>query len=190
MKTKTLFLAVLVMVSNLVFAGNDKPTAMAVLAVKGSEVYKVIYKSATSGKVKLYIHDQTGKIIFAETFNGLNGFICPVNFKGMAPGEYTIELIDGAGRNLEKISFQPSVDKNYIHISKLLKEDNKFLVSVPNMGSNQIKVNIFDGNNNMIHTESKKIEGNFAQVYKIHNYTGSYTFVVSDNLGNNKSASF
>lgn len=190
MKTKTLFLAVLVMVSNLVFAGNDKPAAMAVLAVKGSEVFKVIYKSATSGKVKLNIHDSTGKVIFAETFSGVDGFICPINFKGMAAGEYTIELIDRTGRNVEKISYQPSADRNYIHVSKLLKEGNKFLLSVPNMGSTLIKVNIFDGNNNLIHTESKKIEGNFAQVYKIHNYTGSYTFVVSDNLGNNKSVSF
>lgn len=190
MKTKTLFLAVLVMVTTLAFAVNEKPATMAVLAVKGSEVYKVIYKSASIGKVKLNIHDERGKVIFAETFNGMKGFICPVNFKGMAAGDYTIELVDGTGRNTEKISYQPIVEKNFIHVNRLIKHGNKFLLSVPEMGSNLIKINIFDGNNNLIHTESKKIEGNFAQVYNIQNYTGSFTFVISDNLGNNKSVSF
>jgi hypothetical protein len=96
MKTKSLFFAVLVMASTVAFA-NEGPE-MTVVAVRGSEVFKVIYKGGNAGRVKLKIFDSQGKMIRSEKLQGWsNGFICPLNFKGLDAGDYTIEIIDEAG---------------------------------------------------------------------------------------------
>src|SRR5688500_4011966 len=109
MKMKSLIIAMLVVFSaGVVFAGEDEPrTGFAVVSLKGSSVYKVIYKSENSGKVKLNIYDAGGSVIFTETLTGVNGFMVPLNFAGLAAGDYTIELIGAAGRKTERISYQP-----------------------------------------------------------------------------------
>ncbi len=168
--------------------GNDSP-GMAVVSHKGSAVFKVIYRGATAGRVKLNIFNEGGKLILTETINGMNGFIYPLNFKGLPSGNYTIELVDGAGKQHEKIFYQPVNEIKSIHISRLKKETGKFLLSISNSQNESIRLKIFD-RNELVHTESMIITGNFAQVYKINNPYSVYTFEVSDSEGNQKSFSF
>ncbi len=100
MKARSLFLAALVTVVSLATAvGKDVPrnTGLAVVPVKGSEVFKVIYKGETTGRVKLNIYNASSRIIFSESINVGDGFICPLNFAGLEPGEYTLELVDVTG---------------------------------------------------------------------------------------------
>lgn len=191
MKTKSLFIAALVIVSAVSsVAGKDAPrTGMAVVPVKGSEVFKVIYKGENTGKVRLNIYNADAKIVLSETFNS-DGFIIPVNFKGLEYGEYTIELVDAAGKKVEKITYAPFKNTRFIHISKITTEENKYLLSVANTASSRIVVKIFDAQNNLIHTETKNIDANFAQVYKLHNTTAGVTFEVSDDAGNSKTLQF
>jgi hypothetical protein len=193
MKTNSLFFAALFVVGAVVSAaGKDEPrrTGMAIVPVKGSEVFKVIYKGETAGKVKLNIYNADAKVILAETFSGTNGFICPLNFKGLQSGEYTIELIDAAGKKVEKVTYQAQRSSKYIHVSKINNE-GKYLLSVMNTGADEeINVNIYDENNALIHSESKQVKGDFAQVYKLSKPSASYTFEVSDNAGNVKTIRF
>jgi hypothetical protein len=44
-------------------------------------------------------------------------------------------------------------------------------------------VKIFNADDELIHAETKKISGDYAQVYKVTN-TSAVTFEVSDNAGN------
>ncbi|HEY9008589.1 hypothetical protein [Ohtaekwangia sp.] len=194
MKTRSLFIAALVVVSATVAAlGKEEPSnkGLAVVPVKGAEVFKVIYKAENAGKIKLNIYNTNSEIVFTETINGTDGFICPLNFSGLQAGEYTIELIDATGKRTEKINYKPvDASAKNVHISKVANEDGKFLVSVSATGAEQINVKIYDAANNLVHSENKSIEGNFAQLYTVKNVSGSLTFEVTDKAGNTKTVRF
>jgi hypothetical protein len=193
MKIKSLFLAALVTLGVVVSAvGKDEPrtTGLAVVPVKGSQVYKVIYRTELQSKIRLNIYGPQSQLLFTESFSGIEGFIRPVNFTGLQPGEYTIELVDASGKKVEKVNYQPvkSAKKN-IHIANVSKEQNKFLVSVADAGEESITVRIYDDHNNVIHTETRTVKGSFAQVYVVKN-AGAVTIEVSDEAGNIKSSRF
>ncbi|HEY9049130.1 MAG TPA: hypothetical protein VIN08_24685 [Ohtaekwangia sp.] len=194
MKTRSLFIAALVVVSATVAAfGKEEPSnkGLAVVPVKGAEVFKVIYKAENAGKIKLNIYNTKSEMVFTETFNGTDGFICPLNFTGLSAGEYTVELIDATGKRTEKINYKPAdASAKNVHISKLANENGKFLVSVSSTGNEQINVKIYDAANNLVHSENKSIDGNFAQLYTVKNVTGSLTFEVTDKAGNTKTVRF
>jgi hypothetical protein len=192
MKIKSLIIAALVVFSSAVaFAGNDGPnTGLAIVPAKGSEVYKLIYKSENAGKVKVNIYNKAGSLIFQETIYGLNGFIFPLNFEGLSSGDYTVEVVDASGKKIEKISYAPKGNFKQVHISRISKEENKYIIAVANNGTELITINIFDDKNNLVHAETKTITGDFAQVYKLADTSSSYTFKVWDKAGNTKTIGF
>lgn len=195
MKTKSLVLAALVTVSAAVSAiGKDVPSnaGLVVVPMKGSEVFKVIYKGENAGRVKLNIYNAASSMIFSETINTTDGFIAPLNFAGMAPGEYTLELVDNTGaKKVEKVKYLTALSsaKN-VHVSRISKETGKFLVAVTNNSTEKINVRIYDGANNLVHSESREAKGDFAQLYTVKNVTGALTFEVSDETGYTKTIRF
>ncbi|HEY3403866.1 MAG TPA: hypothetical protein VGK59_10795 [Ohtaekwangia sp.] len=193
MKTKSLFIAALVVVSASVAAfGKEEPTSnkgMAVVPVKGSEVFKVIYKGEAYGRVKLNVYNTESQLVFSETISGTDGFIRPLNFAGLTAGEYTIETIDASGKKSEKVTYNKAAKKN-VHISKLAGEEGKFLVAVAGAGSDVVNVNIYDAANNLVHSESRTVNGDFAQLYTVKNVTGALTFEVSGASGETKVVRF
>ena len=107
MKTKSLFIAAILVLNVCVTAfGIEKPVTkgMAVIAVRGSEVFKVIYKGQSAGKVKLNVYDKESTLVFSESFASIDGFIRPLNFSALNSGDYFIELVDANGKKTEKIS--------------------------------------------------------------------------------------
>jgi hypothetical protein len=193
MKTKSLFLAALVTLGVVVSAiGKDEPrtTGLAVVPVKGSQVYKVIYRSESQSKVRMNIYGPQSQLIFTEYFTGMDGFIRPVNFSGLEAGEYTIEMVDATGKKVEKVNYQPyKSNHKSIHIASIAKEEKKYLVSVSDAGEETIIVRIYDSLNNVIHSEVRDVKGNFAQVYVVK-AGGAVTIEVTDEAGNIKSSRF
>ena len=111
MNTKSLYVAALIVMAGAVTAvGKDEPrnAGLAVVPVKGSEVFRVIYKGESASKVKLNIYNSSSQVIFSETVNSTGGFIRPLNFSGLQFGEYTIELTDASGKKSEKVNYQPA----------------------------------------------------------------------------------
>jgi hypothetical protein len=190
MKTKALFFALLIAVSTTAFGFDNGEPSMTVVAFKGSEIFKVIYKGTTTGKVRMNILDQRGNVIHSESFSGLNGFILPVNFKGLQSGTYTIELIDNAGKYQELVNYRPAHELKSIHVTKLVNENGKFLLAVANAQSEPIRIRIFDQDQRVIYNDSKVVTGDFAQVYKLENAYSRYTFEVSDEKGYKKYFNF
>jgi hypothetical protein len=191
MKTKSLIIAALVTMSAIVTAvGKDEPRAgLVVVPVKGSEVFKVIYRGENTGRVKLNVYNAESQIIFSEVLTGVDGFIRPLNFSGLQSGEYTVELIDATGKRVEKVSYQPYKSNKYVHVSKLVKEEGKYLISVANAGNEKINVKIYDAANNLIHNETREVSGEFAQLYAVKN-ANAVTFEISDSNGNLKTSRF
>lgn len=189
MKTKSLFFAVLIAVSASAFAGEDEP-GMTVVPVKGSEVFKVIYRGGSAGRVWLHVYDPQGNRIHSERIQGLNGFICPLNFKGLAPGSYRIEIIDEKVRYQEEISFRKPVREKSIHVSKLQGAEGKYLLAIANVRNEPIHVAIYDSGNRMIFSETRDLDADFAQVYRLPYPNRGYTFEISDKAGQRKHFSF
>jgi hypothetical protein len=192
MKITSLFIAALVVLNSAVaFASEDEPrTGFAVISVKGREVFKVIYQSESAGRVKLNIYNSKGSVIYTETFYGTDGFIMPLNFKGLSAGEYTIEVVSPEGRKLEKVQYNPANNTKQIRVSKIAGEEGKYLLAIANSGKEMISVNIYDQRNHLVFHESKTIDGEFAQIYKLENTSSSYTFEVTDQDGNAKRVTF
>jgi hypothetical protein len=181
MKTKLFLAAMIVLVSTAAFS-NPGPR-IAVVNQKNPAKFKVIYAGSEVGKVKMTIFNQQEEVVFAETTNGINGFVRSVNFEGMTPGEYTIEIASKEGKQAQKVVFGKSTVKN-VQVSKIAN-GSKYLLSVASTGvAQKISVRIFDGANNLVHTESRTIDGNFGLVYNLANVSGVPTFEVADNTGN------
>ena len=192
MKTKSLFIAVVALLVTLSAFGNEEPSnskGLAVVPVKGSEIFKVIYKGEAAGKVKLNIYNQASELVFSESINGMDGFIRPLNFTGLDAGQYTVELIDATGKKVEKVDYKPATSLKFVHISKL-SEQGKFLVAVSGKGKEVVDVKIYDAANNLLHAESKTIDGSYAQVYSLKNIRGAVTFQVTNSVGTVKTVRF
>src|SRR4051812_22110754 len=104
MKLNVLVIAALVLVSNALLANNDEPRNLAVVPVKGSDVFKVIYKNENASRVKLNVYNENGVVVFSET-SVTDGFIRPLNFSGLAQGEYSVEITEGTTKSVEKITY-------------------------------------------------------------------------------------
>ena len=136
------------------------------------------------------IYNSTGVVVFSETLVSVDGFIRPLNFSGLQSGDYTVELIDASGKRIEKISYAPKVSSFDKNVRVMKMEDGKYVVSVANEGAEVINVNIYDSSNNLVHSETREIKGNFAQIYSIKNAGDGYTFEIANNAGNTKTVKY
>jgi hypothetical protein len=186
MKTKSFILSVVavVLASTFSFAEPGNPK-LVVLNQKESGVFKLIYEGTKAGKVSLKISDANGQVLFTESVNGLSSFIRPLNFNGMAPGEYIVEVADAAGKLAQTVNYRTEAPVQNVHVAKIANE-GKYLLAVTNKGSEQINVKIFDGTNNLVHSETMTVNGNLGLVYNLKQVSGVPTFEVTDNAGNTK----
>ncbi|MEO8475292.1 MAG: hypothetical protein ABI477_24025 [Chryseolinea sp.] len=185
MKTKSIFFAAILVAGVAVGAiAKEVPSeaGMAVVSVKGSEVIKVIYKGISAGKVRVNVYNAASKVVFSESRNTVEGFILPLNFTGLEAGQYTVEIVDAVGAKSEKIEYQPTVSTTNIHVVKL-NQAGKFLLSVAKNTDENISVRIFDEQNNLVHASSKKVAGDFAQLFSFAKFSGAYTVEVSNEQG-------
>lgn len=194
MKTKSMILSALVMMSVAFSATANDPSnaGFAVVPVSGSAVYKVVYKSENAGKVKLSLYNASSQLIFSESLNSKIGFIRPLNFEGLASGEYTVELEDASGKQTEKVTFAPAKSAvKYVHISKMVSEEGKFLVSIVgnNSATNNVSIRIFNGSE-LIFSESKEFSNSLAQVYNVKAFSGALSFQVTDSTGTVSTVNF
>jgi hypothetical protein len=188
MKTKSILLAALVMISSVALADEPGSPKLVVLSQKESGLFKVIYENPKTSKVKMTILNSDGDALFTESIKATDGFILPVNFKGMTPGEYSIEVTDGSTTQIQKVSYITSAKAQNVHIAKLSNEANKYLLSVASEGA--INVRILDGANNIIHDQNVSVNGPVGLVYNLKAVTGAPTFEVTDNAGNVKTIKY
>ena len=184
MKTKDVILTALValFVSVLAFA-KDPGSPKIVVVNQKSGVFKVIYQGSKSSKVTMRILSATGAEVFSESLGVVeNGFVRPVNFKGMTPGEYTIEIADNEGKQIQKVAYTNETSIKSVHVARLA-EANKYLLAVANKGSEEINVKIFDGSNNLVHDKNMTVTGSFGLVYNLKQVAGTPTFEVTDKTG-------
>jgi hypothetical protein len=189
MKKNVLLIAALLMFSaSLSAVAKEDPSneGFAVVPVKGSNVYKVIYKNENGSRVKLNVYNSAGQVIFSETMSK-GGFIQPLNLSGLEAGEYTVEINDGASKQSEKIAYNlttastPATEK-IVHVSKVSKAEEKFILSIANVNSESFDVKIFGTGDNLIFSETTSVAGSNAKMYHVKNQKVS-RIEVTDSFG-------
>ena len=192
MKRNVLLIAALLLVSVHISAVAEETPVNAGLAVvaKGPDVFKVIFKNDRAvSKIRMNIYNSSSNLIYTEVVSG-DGFIRPLRFSGLVPGEYTIEISDGVSKRSEKINYRPAApaSKKAVHVSKLAGEE-KYLVSVANAAGERVTINIYDEFDRLVHTETRQINDEFAQVYNVKSKKVSSVEVI-DEAGNKKVSRF
>lgn len=194
MKTNSIFVTALFVlgVSASVFANKPGDEyGLAAFPLKESSVYKVVYESENAGKIRLNIYDEANTRIFSHMVEG-RGFIQPLNFQGLQAGVYTVEIVNGKSRETIKINHAPRIEpSSFVHITKLLNQDGKFLVSVAKgraADEENISLQIFQ-DDKLIYNERNKLADDFAKIYAVKP-SGNVTISVTDKNGKVTSASF
>jgi hypothetical protein len=178
---KLTLITVLLTISAQIFANT--PATMAVVSNEASGIYKVVYQGSETGKVKMSIVNSRQQVVYTEVITQVSAFIRPYNFNGMEAGEYTIVLEDKFGKQVEQISYRKNTVESTIHVAKLTSEEGKYILSAQTNGTDNILINIYDANQNIVYSKQEKVTGKFALVYNLKNVaTNSIRFeIVSSN---------
>jgi hypothetical protein len=183
-KISLLFVGVLF--CTLVFAnGTDDPSAstssVAVTNATGSSLFKLYYTANVADDVKVSIISSKGKVVFSETIKKIKGFIRPYNFNGLDVGEYAIQIENAAGKKIEKVYYGAGKIDKLVNVVKLA-DHGKYLFTVKSKTADNVNVNIYDANNQLIHTQKKYIDKEFAEVFNLKNIN-AFTIEVTDKNG-------
>ena len=131
MNVKTVVLGTIFSITAMLVSGRDLPVTnfkFKVVNVFGSETYMVVYKSTAKTRVKLNVYDQYRQLIYSETRNS-EGFIRPLNFRDLNPGEYVIEIQNGTDNQTYQVNFTSRKTKNIVGATKV-QEENQFLLPI------------------------------------------------------------
>ncbi len=167
-----------------VFAnGTDEPTGSSVAVTNsfGSSIYKLYYKADKSDDVMVSILDASGKIIISDKIKGTDGFVRPYNFSTRPEGEYTIEIKNSKGKHVEKVKHQAGKIEKAVHVLKLAG-NGKYLLTVASKSADKINVNIYNGSNELIHTQERLVSNEFAEVINMKSIS-DFTIEISDSKG-------
>lgn len=181
-KISLLFVGVLF--CTLVFAtGTDEPTSSVVVTnSSGSSLFKLYYTAYMAGDVKVSIFNHAGKLVFTEKLKRTDGFIRPYNFEGLAAGDYAIHIETTSDKRVEKVHYSAGKIEKLINIVKLAGEDGKYLLSVTSKRADTINVNIYNNRNELIHSQNRFVNNEFAEVLNLKSIN-DFTIEVTDRDG-------
>jgi hypothetical protein len=177
------FLLLVVAITSVHASGIEPKSPVGMSVVKAGNTYKLFYQGEKSGAVKVTIYDAKGQALLKDRMNHVENFMRPYNFSALPAGEYTIELVDGQGVRYEKIthSFASLID--LAKLRRLSKDENRYLLTVPNSGKNTLTVKIFDAEDNLKYESREAMNGNFGKVYNLSTVKGAFSFEVTDGNG-------
>lgn len=185
MKKSISILTLLLIAGSITFVNAfDNPGTSSGVLKQGSTV-KVLYKGSEQSDVKILIFDEQDQIIFTEKIKNTAGFARPYNFSNLPQGNYKIELIDNNGSHVEHINYsiKPVHRSKVTYVARVTGSTDSFILSVPNKGTDDISVTIYNDEDAVLYSGKETITGDFAKIYTLKNYTGKVKFVVTDSKG-------
>lgn len=184
MKKLVVVFAALMIISRVALAGEvNAPKAFSSSVSLKGEVVKIFYRSESSDRVKVTIYDAASKVVFSEEIKNKSSFVRPYNLENLPYGEYTIVLEDRNGKTEEKVIYakKKSVDAQASIIKS--KNGRKALVTVFSKGETEITYNVLDINDNVLYTQSQKVNGQAAKSFNLEKVKGAVTLQISDSNG-------
>jgi hypothetical protein len=186
---KIILLFVGVLVSSLTFARtgeeDSKNASEFALVKKTGSLYKLIYKSSTPMDVTVTILNAESKIVYKEIVRKSSGFIRPYNLESMPAGPYTFKVEKGDLTERQTV-YVNSVDteSETLQLTSLVKiQEGKYMLASAGKDQEQLSIQIFNEEGDMIYNASKLIDGAFAQLYTLKDLSGTFSFKIADNHG-------
>lgn len=176
MKTTILsVLLVTVMGSAFASGGNSIKVAKNIEFHQGQDnVYHLIYGDKSPGDVEVKFTDKKGKIVGEYTINNERGFKKKFNLSLLKAGDYTIEVSADDYQISKSFNIPPNVEM------AAFKKGDQFRLITENNTTENFRVNIYDDEQELIHTEKQK--DGFARYYDLSKRpSSSYTFEVVSN---------
>lgn len=194
MKTKVMIVAAIMAFTAVASLADGNPAFVVIGQKPGT--FKVIYKAEQASNVKMNIINSVGRVIYTETMSRVSGFIRPVNLTGLEFGEYVIQLDNGKEKQSQKVVYSnpvadvktlPAVANekevaNMVHVARM-NESGMYLLGIANAPGEKINVKIYDGELNLVHNRTVKLDRDYAVVYNLKQVDGTPTFEVSDANG-------
>jgi hypothetical protein len=191
MKKTLLFFVMLTMVVGSAVAGDDNPTASSRMAVlRSGSTFKVFYKGGSINKVTINIYNSQGEKVFSDNVGRHENFVRPYNFAGLPEGQYSIELVDSNGKQVESVDYRSGKIEKIANLIKVANEDAKYLLVVPSRGKGVLSVKIFDANGSIVYDGIENVDGNFAKIYDLKSISDSFIFQITDQTGAIKSVRY
>ena len=191
MKKTFLFFVMLTIVVGSAVAGDDNPTASSRMAVlRSGSTFKVFYKGGAINRVTVNIYNSRGEKVFYDHVGKIESFVRPYNFSGLAEGQYSIELIDNVGKQVESVEYRNGKIEKLANLIKVTDEEGKYLLVVPSTGKDILSVKIFDANGFVVYNGVEKVDGNFAKVYDLKALNSNFSFEITDKTGATKSVRY
>ena len=185
---KIFALSLSVLLCTVVFAGGTDYSSSAsgvAVVTRDANTFKLIYKAAKAGFVRVSIRDSKHRTVFYESIKTVEGFTRPYNFENLEEGEYTLEIVDEAGLHVEKIHNYAARVEKLFNVRKIDGE-GKLILTVSGKGKETIHVRIYDGSDALVYSEEETITGDFARIYNLKNLEGNVTFEVTGENGESK----
>ena len=183
MKNLVVLFGALMIISRVAIAGevNSPNASSSSVSMKG-EVVKIFYRSENSDRVKVTIYDASDKVVFSEEIKNKSNFVRPYNLENLPYGEYRVVLEDMNGKTEEKVSFvKNSADAQASIIQS--KNSRKALVTVYSKGETEITYRVLDINDNVLYSQTEKVNGQAAKNFNLEKVKGAVTLEVADSKG-------
>ncbi|MCU0352468.1 MAG: hypothetical protein MUD08_01815 [Cytophagales bacterium] len=146
---------------------NAKDAAVAVQASARPNVYNLVYKSAEVGVVTVIIRNQDDQVVMEDRIKNVKGFVRPYNFDGMPAGNYSVTITDASGKTNLAVAYNNTVVNAVRKAEVTALENNKYQLRLIGNNADEVSVNIYDRNNELIHTEVFTQKGSFTRVYNM-----------------------
>lgn len=188
MKTSRMILSILLLLgSTLVNAlpdGNKlQPVENEKVVINTTEqgLYNLVYKTANSGDYKVNIYNKDGKLVLKENFKSEKSFSKVYNFRNMAYGTYTMEIINSSTEKVIREIIHESSHKLKVDISSL-KEEGKLHLVVKGVNSKPVTVILLDAFDRPLFNEVINEKTDFQKFYNVTKLSSSNVkFVVLHN---------
>lgn len=172
---KTKFIAsvmVMLLTSASLFAANTAAT-VELLNQRGSSIYKVVCKTAGTGKAILKVYGTTG-VLLSETISFTNGFSMPLDFKGLTSGEYTVEVMGKGIKFRQTIALNVNNKKPvaYALVRKQLNKKELLTISTPI--PSEFNIRIFDKWGNEVFNQVQPVSDSYGVVLNVSNLGSGY----------------
>ena len=184
--TTCIVTAVLVCVA--VFVCSGQGSEKVTVQDMGSGIFKLSYVSPSPATVKVAIQKSNGATVFSESLTKVSSFSRPYNFSSQGPGDYKFVVEDKDGRTEQPISYTVKKVESLVEVIPIANEPGKYLLSVDNKESDQLKVVIKD-HKGILREESLFVSGRFSVVYNLKVKT-TPTFEITGSSGNTKTFTF
>ena len=143
--------------------------------------YKLIYKAEQVSDVRVQILDANKALVYSEVIRKTAGFARPYNFEGLAEGEYTIQIDNGANGLTETVKYSSGRIEKLAHLVSL--KDGKYMLTVAGKGEEELTVQIFNKDGESVFSEDSKINGDFGKIYNLSHLSGPFSFEVTGKSG-------